>query len=157
MNIQEHMTLEMYNVLSYRAKMSQLEFAHKGKEIEQILSAAGASKNGPTVTTTFSVQEENQEMVMDVEILIPLERKIVVPNGFVWKPHFLLTNALRIQHIGNPATLQNSANELNTYITAHQLVPISTGYNVTVKEAKTPLDLDNMQVDIYVGITPNIL
>lgn len=36
-------------------------------------------------------------------------------------------------------------------------MPISSGYHVTSKEAQTPLELDRMEVDIYVGISPSIL
>ena len=79
------------------------------------------------------------------------------PSGYAWKPHFLLTNALVVRHEGNPAGLQASANALNAYIMEHQLTPITVGYNVTVKEAKTPLELDEMIVEIYVGVSPNSL
>ena len=126
-------------------------------EIEKLLTETGTNKAAPATTTTFSVEQGISEPVMDIEILIPLDREIVPPTGYIWKPRILLTNALMIQHIGNPSTLQNTVNELNAYIVEHQLVPITTGYNVTVKEAKTPLELDSMEVDIYVGISPNLL
>lgn len=157
MDIQEHITLKMINVLSYRAKMTQLELSKKSQEIEKLLQETGAQKKAPIVTTTYSVMSGVNGSVMDVEILVPLDRQISVPEGFVWKPEFLLTNALKVKHIGNPSNLQNTINTLNSYITEHKLTPISTGYNVTVKEAKTPLDIEQMEVDIYVGISPNIL
>lgn len=37
------------------------------------------------------------------------------------------------------------------------LVPTTSGYNVTVKEPTSQADIENMQIDIYVGISPNIL
>ena len=157
MGVSEHQTLEMTNVLSYRAKMTQQELQAKSQQIEQLLVQSGTKKSAPVVTTTFSVEQGANGPLMDVEILLPLDREIALPTGYTWKPHFLLTNALMIRHIGNPATLQSTINELNAYITEHQLVPISSGYNVTVKEAKTPLEIENMEVDIYVGISPNML
>lgn len=155
--VQGQQILEMRNVLSYRAKMTQQELQAKSQEIEKLLQNSGAQRSAPAVTTTYSVEQGAGGTVMDIEFLVPLDREITAPNGYVWKPHFLLTNALRIRHIGNPATLQNSINELNAYITERRLVPITTGYNVTVKEAKTPQELDNMEIDIYVGISPNLL
>ncbi len=157
MKIIEHQTLEMNNVLSYRGKMTQAEIMEKSKEMDELMKAAGASKTAPVATTTFAIEQSARGPIMDVEILIPLDKSFALPSGYVWKPHFLLTNALMIQHIGNPSTLQNSVNELNAYMMEHRLVPISTGYNVTVKEAKTPSEMDNMEVDIYVGISPNLL
>lgn len=155
--IQENMTLEMKKVLSFRSKMTQQEMAAKSQEIESILQNNNAHKASPVVTTTYAVEQTAQGVVMDVEILIPLDKEISVPAGFLWKPHFLLTNALMVRHIGNPSTMQNSVNELNAYIAEHHLTPITTGYNVTVKEARTPLEMEQMEVDIYVGVSPNRL
>lgn len=157
MDILEHRTLEMHDLLSYRSKMTQQELVEKSKEIEEIIVRSGASKNGCTVTTTFSVEQGPNGPILDMEILVPLDREIPVPQGYVWKPEFLLTNALMMKHIGNPAGLQESVQALNQFILDHGLVPISTGYNVTVREAKTPMELDSMEVDIYVGISPNKL
>lgn len=157
MKVFEHRTLEMRNVLSYRSKMTQQELQYKSQEIEKFLEETGAKRAANTVTTTFSVEQGPNGPVMDIEILIPLDREVKLPLGYTWKPHFLLTNALMIQHIGNPASLQSTIDELNAYILEHQLTPISTGYNVTVKAARTPLEIDSMEVDVYVGISPNLL
>ncbi|MBR3294355.1 MAG: AraC family transcriptional regulator [Oscillospiraceae bacterium] len=157
MQIQTGQTLELHNVLSYRAKMTQQEFAAKAQEIDARLREQGAQRVGSSATATFSVEPGAHGPVMDVEILIPLNKEITLPEGCVWKPHFLLTNALVVRHVGSPATMQESANALNVYISEHQLTPITVGYNVTVKEPKTPLELDEMIVDIYVGVSPNIL
>lgn len=157
MAILEHQTLEMSNVLSYRGKMTQQEFQAKSQEIEKFLKETGASKTISAVTTTFSVEQGPNGPVMDIEILLPLDWEITPPVGYSWKPHFLLTNALKITHTGNPAGLEQSINELNQFIIQNKLVPISTGYNVTVKEAKTPMELDQMEIDVYVGISPNKL
>ncbi len=157
MEITQNQTLEMQNLLSYRGRMTQQEFTAKAQEIERILQEHGVEKAAPTVTTTFSVEQGTTGPIMDAEILVPLNKEIQVPSGFVWKPRFLLTNAVKLHHVGHPSALQNSVNELNAYITQHQLVPITSGYNVTVKEAKTPLELDTMEIDVYVGISPNVL
>ena len=37
------------------------------------------------------------------------------------------------------------------------LTPITSGYNVTVKEPTSQAEIDNMIIDIYVGVSPNIL
>lgn len=157
MEIRENEVLEMKNVLSFRGKMTQQEFAAKSQEMEQILNMTGAKKAAPVVTTTFAIEQGPLGPVMDVEILIALDREIEVPQGYVFKSHFLLTNAVMVRHTGHPSKLQDSVNALNTYITEHRLVPITSGYNVTVREAKTPLELENMEICIYVGVSSNLL
>ena len=157
MIIKENETLEMKNVLSFRGKMIQQEFAAKSQEIERIMKKAGAEKAFPVVTTTYVIEQGAMSPVMDVEILVSLDREISVPDGYTWKPRFLLTNAVKLCHIGHPAELQNSINQLNSYIAEHHLIPITSGYNVAVKDAKTPLELNDMEIHVYVGVSPNIL
>jgi hypothetical protein len=89
--------------------------------------------------------------------LVPLDRAIAVPEGYSLKPHFYLTNAVKLRHVGNPAMLQASVDELNAYIGKKRLTPITVGYNVTVKDAASQQELDSMIIDIYVGVNPNLL
>lgn len=157
MEISKNKVLEMKNVLSFRGKMTQQEFAAKSQELERIILEAGAAKAAPVVTTTFAIEQGSMGPVMDVEILIPLDKQIQAPAGYTFKPHFLLTNAVVVHHVGHPSKLQDSVNALNVYMQEHHLIPISSGYNVTVKEAKTPMELDQMEVKVYVGVSPNLL
>ena len=45
--------------------------------------------------------------------------------------------------------------QLNQYIMEHKLQPITVGYNVTKKTDM--LNPENTEIDVYVGISPNIL
>lgn len=47
--------------------------------------------------------------------------------------------------------------KLNEYIKSRQLVPTTMGYNVTIKDGSTHLELDEVEIDIYVEIGPNQL
>ena len=51
----------------------------------------------------------------------------------------------------------NSGNEIMKYISERQFMPVTAGYNVTVKEPLNQMDMENMIVDIYVGVCDNIL
>ena len=157
MEIYEHQTLEMRNVLSYRSKMTQQQLQIKAQEIEAIISTAGTTRDGHTVTTTFSIEQQATGAILDTEILVPLDREITAPEGYNFKPHFLLTNAVMIKHIGHPSRLQQTIDELNAYIAACGLIPITSGYNVTVKEIMSIAEIDKMEINVYVGISPNIL
>lgn len=53
--------------------------------------------------------------------------------------------------------MQNAANELMAYIKDRGLMPITAGYNVTVQEPTSPTDIENLIVDMYVGVSDNIL
>ena len=138
-----------YATRQQHAKISQ--------DIENIIEKNQAKKIGAPVSATYAVEVGADGPIMDCEILVPLDKKFDVPSGFVFKDRFLLTNAVMITHVGNPTKIQGTVDELNRYIEEKKLRPITTGYNVSRIEAKSPADIDNMEIDIYVGISPNIL
>jgi hypothetical protein len=157
MEITENCTLEMENVLSFRGKMTQVQIPDRMKAIEELLNSTGAKRNGAVASATFAIEPNGSSPVLDVEILVPLDQKIAIPDGYVWKPRFYLTNAVKLRHADSLAMLQTSVNELNAYMERKRLTPITVGYNITVKEAASQQELDSMIVDIYVGVSPNQL
>lgn len=153
MTITENNKLEMTNVISYRGKATQPQMAKIMQELEQIIKENHARKNGPTVSATYAIENEEVQPIMDIEVLIPLDKEIRVPANYIFKPMFQLTNAVKIRHIGNPTMLQNSANELMKYIYEKQLKPVTAGYYVIVQEPGSQKDVERLVVDIYVGIS----
>ena len=69
----------------------------------------------------------------------------------------ILEIGLMISHTGNPASLQQTVSEIQKFIQDKKLQPITSLYNVTIKEAKTPEEINDVQIDMYVGINPNII
>jgi effector-binding domain-containing protein len=156
-DIRENQELRMTNVLSYRKRAAAAAFQTELARIGKFAEDGGFNKTGPTVTATFAAEVENGAQVLDMEVLIPLDKPFTPPEGCACKPEFLLTNAVVIRHTGNPAGLQDTVNTLMAHIQERGLTPITPAYNVTVKEARTPLEVDDMIVDVYIGISPNIL
>lgn len=156
-NVEANAKLEMKNVISYRGKIYQQQMINITKEMNEIAEKNGAKKIGPIVTSTYSVENNGLQTMMDVEIQFSLSKQIEVPNNYKFKPLFRISNAVRIRHCGNPALLQQSANKLMMYIKENKLTPITTGYNVTVQEQTSPDNANDMIIDMYVGVTDNIL
>lgn len=92
---------------------------------------------------------------MDIEILLPINKKVEDSVQYTYKEKLKIVNAIVAKHRGNAAELQNTCNELNQYIVEHQLIPITAGYNVTRKV--NPANPQDTEIDVYVGISPNIL
>lgn len=157
MEIQEGAVLEQFNLLSFRKEMTQKEVVEKSREIEELIKREGAERIAPVMSTTYAVRENAGDSLMDIEILVPLNKRINFPVGYQWKERLFVTNAVLIKHKGHPAGLQNTFDILNEYMQKNQLTPITGAYNVTVKEAKNPMEVNDMEIDIYVGISPNVL
>ena len=149
--------LILENVLSFRSKMTPDRVQDKMTDIGRYLKNNNVKNNGTLVTTSFSVEIIDGKQVIDMEILIPVDKKPVDLNGYRYKERFHLVNALYLKHIGNPQLIQDSYNLLQHYMEDNKLQPITGGYNVTVKKPGQNGPVDEMETDIYIGINPNSL
>jgi hypothetical protein len=128
---------------------------HETERIEQFVESGGYKKTGAKVSATFAIEYENGVQILDVELLIPLDKPFTPPCGCVCKPEFKLTNAVSLRCTGGPIKIQEAGVKLHEFIVENKMTPITCGYNVIVQEAKA--DVENLIVDIFVGISPNIL
>lgn len=156
-NVQLGKEYKMENVLSLRKKMIQLEIQQGMKEIQALLQKNEVQKNGPVVTTTFAVEQNADQQVLDMEILVPLDKKMSLPEKYLYKKIFHLKNAIYARHEGNPALIQNTLNKMIKYIQENKLQQITSVYNVNVKELKQGDSMDDMTMDLYIGVNPSIL
>ena len=112
---------------------------------------------GPIITSTFSVENVDGEQLLDMEILVPVDKEIETSGEYQFKKKFQLVNAVYARHEGNPNLLQETYSELMGYIQKNNLLQITTAYNVNVKDPTSADDLDNMIIDVYIGVSPNVL
>lgn len=157
MNIETGKELIFENVLSLRKKMTQMQIQEEMLKIQEFLKQHNLAKNGPVTTATYAIDQNGGNPILDMEILIPLDKEFEASGDYVFKKLFHLVNAVCIHHEGNPAQLQNTYNELNSYIMQNNMSPITAGYNVTVSEPKPGESLDDFKVDVYIGINPSVL
>lgn len=130
------------------------------KEMQKIgvyLQKNNSKKAGPLITTTFNIENIDGEQLLDMEILVPIDKEIEVLEKYQFKKKFHLLNAVYARHEGNPKFLQETYNKLMKYIQINNLVQITSAYNVNVKDPTSAEDFDDMVIDIYIGVSPNIL
>jgi effector-binding domain-containing protein len=155
--IRESQELHMENVLSFRGKVTQSQMQEEMVKIGELLQELKVQKDGPIATATYAVEQSNVGQVMDIEILVPLDRVVNLPQPYIVKPIIKLVNALYIRHRGNPSKLQDTINRLNAYILENKRQVITATYNVTVKDAMRQEELEQMIIDVYVGCNPCIV
>lgn len=149
--MKENQELNVVNVLSYRGKVRQGEVENIGNEMENYIQERGAMRAGYPITATYAVEGD----MIDIELMMPIDKSIDSTNKFVFKNQIKIVNAVVASYKGHPIGLQDACNQLNQYIMEHSLQPITVGYNVTKKtELLSP---ENTEIDVYVGISPNIL
>lgn len=145
------------NVLSLRKKMTQAEIHQEMMSIGNFLEQNSFKKNGPIVTATFAIEESFEQPLLDMEILVPIDKPAKLSGKYKLKDVFHLMNTVYARHEGNPNTLQNTYNELNQYISEKGLQPITAAYNVNVVDLNPGQSMDEMIVDVYIGVNPSIL
>lgn len=151
LEIKENQELQVVNLLSYRRKVRLAEFENIGKEMESCIQNAGAKRVGNPITATYAIEGD----IIDVELLMPIDMIINSTDKFVFKSQIKIVNAVNAAYKGHLMGLQEAYNQLNQYIKERKLQPITAGYNVTNKN--DALNPENTEIDIYVGISPNIL
>ena len=151
-NIEENQSLVLQNVISFRKKLDQQTSTEVSKEIDEILANNNAKKNGCTVTITHNSIIKNGQQIIDLEMMIPLDKEISAPVGFEFLSEFVLKDAFKVRIEGNPQQMQSAVESLAKYIKNKKLQPNTPLYVVTVKEAKTQFDIDSMVTDIYTGV-----
>ena len=92
-----------------------------------------------------------------MEILVPMDRKVDLPSDYNFKQLFKIVNAVYVRHEGNPAFLQKVYDEMLLYITKNSLQQITPAYNVTVKDLLPGMSADELVIDVYIGVSENIL
>lgn len=149
--ILEGQTLELKNVVSFRGSVARSEIEEIGKAMEVFVVQSGASREESAVTATYGIEGDK----IDIELILPIDKRIENSEKYTYKEKIKIVNAVVAKYIGNPSGLQAACNELNQYIIEHKLLPITVGYNVTKR--LDVMDLENTEIDVYVGISPNIL
>ena len=147
----------MENVLSIRKKMTQQEIQQELMSIGKLISDLGAKKAGSLVTSTFGMEQSGTGPVLDMEILVPLDKEVNVPAPYIFKKLFHLKYAVYARHEGNPQFLQNTLNQMMEFIKANKLVQITSVYSVNMKEKRQGDSMDDMVTDLYIGVSPSII
>ncbi len=151
LEIVQNQELNKEKLLSFRGRIRQTELESVGKDMESYIRNNGANRIGDPITVTYGVDND----LVDVELLLQVDCIIPSSDKYVYKDRIRIVNALVGIYKGNPVGLQESVVQLNKFITEHKLQPITVGYNVTKNvDVQNP---DNTEINIYVGINPNIL
>ena len=117
----------------------------------------GLRKTSPIVTATFEIKNVNSQQILDMEILLPIDRAIEPSGEYRFKKVFHLVNAVYAQHRGSPALLQDTYNQMIAYIQENKLQQITAAYNVNVSELQSSQSMDKMVIDVYIGVNPSLL
>ena len=111
------------------------------------------------ITVTFGIEKKSkEEQVFDLELILELKNdssSTYLPDGFVNKSELYITNALYLRYQGSNKDSINAFNEINNYLISNKLQAITPAYSVS----NNPFNQSdgNIDLEIYIGINPNII
>ena len=155
--VNKNCELTMKNVLAIRKKMGQQEIQQTLVGMGNIIKDLGANKSGTVVTTTYAVEQAVTGPMLDMEILVPLNKEVTVSEPYIFKPLFHLKYAVYARHEGNPQLLQNTLDQMMAYIQENKLTQITSVYSVNINELKQGDSINGMVTDLYIGVNPSVL
>lgn len=151
-NIYEGTRLNYKKLLSFRKIMNLDEVQYEMQKIDLFITENQIERVGPIITTTYLVTEENK---FDMEIFVPINVNEINSTHYNFKPELLIENAICGKHKGDPSKLQNIYNDITNHINANKLQQITTGYNVN--SSSNINDINEIEIDVYIGVSNNIL
>lgn len=154
--IEINQSLEYSNLLSFRKNLTEKEFESEMMNLEKFLQEESIKVVGPKIMTTYSI---NQAITpnMDIEVLIPIEKKFRENNIYKFKSELRLFNCLKLTHKGNPQGFNDTVMSLQKYITEKRLSTISSLYTVNIREITDLEEADKFHTELFISINPNIL
>jgi hypothetical protein len=158
MNIETGKELYCENLITLRVKGTQLEVNTSVMALNQFVKDCTLMQAGPTISTTFSVEQSGNDIVLDMEVMIPVRNINIFSEKYKIKPTFRLVNAAYTRFEGRPEKMQDACNEMMAYLKAKSLQNITSLYTVMIKEPKIVNGIPgDMTIDLYIGINPSIL
>ncbi|MCM1024695.1 MAG: hypothetical protein NC395_11665 [Prevotella sp.] len=148
----ENQQLWYENVLSYRTRISEGALPELISFVRENIDAMDLSITGDIV---FSISErvtDNDQSIIGMEFIIPVDKRFKSNSRYVFKPKFKLENAVMYKYSGDIRQLFNEKNKLFEYVLRNDLKAV-TGVYYCVKK----LDGCSGIICMYVGISGNML
>ena len=139
-------------VITYRGKVNNKLLNNVMEQLFSAINDAGLKIDGSTISAIHSIENDCGDQIIDIEIIVPINGVMTSTDEFVYRDRFEINNALMFRHIGNPQTMNTEMQEFNQYIKNNNFKPVTPFYNVTVRSASSPSEIDNIIMDIYVGV-----
>ncbi len=141
-------------VLSHRFSCSYQEMEHHSKLIENSLEKYGLARGNVSLSSTYSVNVINNEHIIDMEVLIPVDKYLPIEDESLIIKEFLVKNAVVVNVVGREQ-LSDGLNHLTKYINDEQMTMITPAYTVTPYSES--INLKEVTLEIFIGVSPNKL
>lgn len=148
MTIESGKTVTFKNLISFRSIMTQQQIQEKLIELVLLLQQKGINKTGPMI---YANHDTYPNGLIDMEILIPIDRVIPSNGEFTIMEELIIENALYKRSLGYNDKLMEAYKLLDDHIYEKQIEVYSPTYQLSVNEDKVPFGEEPI-IDIYMEV-----
>jgi hypothetical protein len=115
-DIIENQYLSVDGLLSYKTRSTYSKLEKLIRHIADSLEYLNNKQNGNII---FSLRENpgaEDDKVIDLEFLVPVEKAFESNEFYVFKPKLRIENALKVRHVGAYSDLYRTKNAMQAYI-----------------------------------------
>lgn len=151
MKIVEKQNLIVESLLSYKTRTTYNKLAALIKHVDKSLPLIGMKRTGNIIFTITENSYGCDEPIIDVEIMIPVNRPFKSNEYYVYKPKIVLHNAVMGQCVEVSDALSKAKKELQEYLCKKDYSSLTNYYFIIDGECNVH------PVDIYVSINENVV
>lgn len=126
----DHQHIEFENALSYTTKVEANKLPALLGYIVQNTDALGLEITGNLVFTITGFHEFTDKCILDIEILIPVNKAFLSSERYIYKPRFRLVNAVSCRIDSSIRELIDIRIRLSEYLIDNNLKAISNIYYI---------------------------
>lgn len=146
--------IDIENVLSYKTTVDVTKLGSLIGYVRRNADALEQEVNGKIIFTAFESIGDMSRKVLDVEILLPVNKPFKSTDRYVFKPKFKLVNAISARFCGLRTGITSINAEMTRYLAANNLSAISNIYYV---DANSRDNADDEIFDAYVSVNENVV
>lgn len=155
MQFLEQQYIEMENVLSYKARVDVNRLGDILKFAENNIDALGLDVTGNILFTVNESHKDGVRNIMDIEILVPVNKAFKSSEQYIYKPSFKLVNAVSVRYCGLYSEVDSASCLLMDFLRRNDLQPISGVYYKVIENSGRH-SLDGI-FDAFISVNVNRL
>jgi effector-binding domain-containing protein len=152
MQVDFNRELKYSTVVTIRKKILQEAIPDELVNIERFIDDAGLKKRGPVITTVSALDYENGAQLIELEIVIPVDRRFTPRQGYEFREDFRIPNAVCVRFRDRPERLQLAYQAAQTAMRDKGLKPVGSFYNVYVEHEIGGRIRENVDIDVYLPV-----
>ena len=140
------------NTISYKARVDLNRLSELICHIKNNIDALDLEITDNLIFSVTETITDNDNTILGVEFIIPVNKPVVSNCHFVFKPKFRLENAVMVKYCGKLSEFISAKRALHEYALNNDKTILTDVY-YEVKQ----LDGDNAVLNAYMGISGNLL